>query len=113
MNSYWTCTNCDEKVGEIYDACWNCQHDREGNLRVDLTEGVEIDDLHERRTAVEKQKGKQCVSCKTRLDHIGTKKFHEGTQWGAWFGGDLFENREELEMYICPQCHRVEFFYYA
>ena len=112
--SYWTCSNCRDKVDEIYDVCWNCQHDRAGNLRVDFTEGEKIDDRRERRALTEKHKSKNCVQCKTLLSYAGAKKFHEGTPWGSL--GDLvelLENRLELEMYYCPQCYRVEFFYFG
>ena len=25
----------------------------------------------------------RCLRCKVELDHLGTKKFHDGTHWGA------------------------------
>jgi hypothetical protein len=42
---------------------------------------------------------------------MGTKKFHEGTRWSV-FGelGELFENREHFDVYMCPRCGRVELF---
>ena len=33
-NTFWTCTNCNEQVEEQFDACWNCQHNREGFRRI-------------------------------------------------------------------------------
>ena len=113
MKSYWTCTNCHEQVDFNYEVCWKCQYDREGNPRVDLVEGVRIDDPGEREALAEKHKDKQCIHCKIALEYRGSKRFHEGTQWGV-FGdiGELFERRVELEMYSCLRCRRVEFFYF-
>jgi len=42
---------------------------------------------------------------------MGTKRFHEGTQWGMLGNiAELFENREHFDVYMCPRCGRVEFF---
>ena len=42
---------------------------------------------------------------------MGTKKFHEGKRWGALGEiGELFTNRENFDVYMCPRCGRVEFF---
>jgi predicted RNA-binding Zn-ribbon protein involved in translation (DUF1610 family) len=54
----------------------------------------------------------RCPRCTTTtLQYMGTKKFHEGTRWGV-FGelGELFENREHFDVYMCPRCGRVEMF---
>ena len=52
-----------------------------------------------------------CPRCERKLDHVGTRRFHEGTNWGA-FGelGELFVKREKFDVYVCPRCGRVEFF---
>jgi ribosomal protein S27AE len=52
-----------------------------------------------------------CPRCSTGLEYKGTKKFHEGTRWSV-FGelGELFENREHFDVYMCPRCGRVELF---
>lgn len=53
----------------------------------------------------------KCPRCLTALEYSGTKKFHEGTRWG-FMGelGELFVNREEFDVYVCPRCGRVELF---
>ncbi len=52
-----------------------------------------------------------CPRCNTGLQHMGTKKFHEGKRWGALGEiGELFTNRENFDVYMCPRCGRVEFF---
>ena len=43
-------------------------------------------------------------------DHL-TKRFHEGTRWGALGDlGELFVNKESFDVYVCPHCGRVELF---
>lgn len=54
----------------------------------------------------------RCPRCKTKLDFVGTKKFHEGTRAWDFLGGiwELFKNREHFDVYVCPRCGRVELF---
>ena len=56
-------------------------------------------------------KSLDCLRCKQPLEHLGTKSFHEGTNWG-FFGelGELFVKRDRFDVYACPRCGRVEFF---
>ena len=53
-----------------------------------------------------------CPRCETALDYVGTKKFHEGTLTFDVLGGfmELFKNREQYDVYVCPRCGRLEFF---
>jgi DNA-directed RNA polymerase subunit RPC12/RpoP len=52
-----------------------------------------------------------CTRCSTPLEYKGTKKFHEGTRWGALGElGELFVNSERFDVYVCTRCGRVEFF---
>jgi predicted RNA-binding Zn-ribbon protein involved in translation (DUF1610 family) len=53
----------------------------------------------------------ECARCGSSLECCGTKRFHEGTQWG-FLGdiGELFENKEHFDVYMCPRCGRVELF---
>ena len=53
----------------------------------------------------------KCPRCDQTLKFAGTKKFHEGTQWGFLGNlGELFENSESFDGYYCPRCGRVELF---
>ena len=53
----------------------------------------------------------QCPRCGVELDYVGTKKFHEGTRWGALGDlGELFVKKEHFDVYVCPRCGRVELF---
>ena len=52
-----------------------------------------------------------CLRCDSTLEHVGTKKFHQGPNLGAlgdW--GELLVGSESLEMYVCSQCGHIEFF---
>ena len=52
-----------------------------------------------------------CPRCNAPLKFVGTKKFHEGTRWGALGElGELFENSERFDVYVCNRCGRVELF---
>jgi Zn finger protein HypA/HybF involved in hydrogenase expression len=52
-----------------------------------------------------------CPRCDVALEYGGTRAFHEGTRWGVLGNlGELFVNRETLDVYICPRCGRIEFF---
>ena len=52
-----------------------------------------------------------CPRCATGLEYVGTKKFHEGSNWGVLGElGELFTNREGFDVYVCPRCGRAEFY---
>lgn len=90
----WTC-KCGEASEDVYDACWKCLNPRSPS---------------ENTPPVNPMK---CPRCNTALKFVGTKKFHEGTRgWGFFLGdlGELFTNREHLDIYVCARCGRVEFF---
>ena len=44
------------------------------------------------------------------MTYGGTKRFHEGSYASELLLGDLFVNREELDLYVCQACGKVEFF---
>lgn len=56
-------------------------------------------------------KALDCPRCNEPLEHLGTKRFHEGTNWGLLGEiGEFFVNRDRFDVYACPRCGRVEFF---
>lgn len=69
------------------------------------------DESELKRFLSEKHRLKNCIRCDSEMKFAGTKEFREGINWGVLgdFGG-LFEGHTSLEMYICPECLRVEFF---
>ncbi len=63
--------------------------------------------------APESPKPLVCPRCGSQMFFAGTKKFHEGSfDWGLWLGdlGEMFTNREHLDVYVCAECGRAEFF---
>jgi len=52
-----------------------------------------------------------CGRCDVPMQYTGTKKFHEGHNWG-WLGelGEFFVNKERFDVYVCPRCGCVDFF---
>ena len=103
-NFMWTCPKCGERVDDNFSRCWNCQTDHPENVLMSEgnTEGINLQSGNNSESIV-------CLRCSTELEFMGTKNFLEGTHWDAWFG-DLFINRESLDVYACPRCGRVEFF---
>jgi hypothetical protein len=52
-----------------------------------------------------------CPRCDVPLDFAGTRRFHEGANWGILGEvGEIFVKRERFDVYVCPRCGRVEFF---
>ncbi len=59
----------------------------------------------------ERTRDLRCLRCDVQLTYAGTKKFHEGTRWGALGDfSELFVNKEKFDVYFCPRCGKVEFF---
>jgi hypothetical protein len=104
----WTCGNCKEKVEDGFDACWNCGASREGVPDPAFRPERDVSAISPPAGAANPI---ACPRCDRHLDYVGRKRFHEGTNWGA-FGelGELFVKREHFDVYVCPRCGRVEFF---
>lgn len=91
----WTCTECGEQHEDRFDSCWKCAGTSEKSVG----------------TSTPPAEALRCPRCPTKLDFVGTKKFHEGTRWGLMGElGELFVHRESFDIYVCPRCGRVEFF---
>ena len=101
----WKCDKCQESVEDSYDTCWNCGTSREGI----------VDPTFQRvETQAPAQKREEdvtdpisCPRCEQQLDFVGTRRLHEGTNWGV-FGelGELFVKRERFDVYVCSRCGR-------
>ncbi|HSS20558.1 MAG TPA: hypothetical protein VLL54_10820 [Pyrinomonadaceae bacterium] len=107
----WQCLNCKEDVEDSLAICWNCEADQEGVLPEKAVPVGDHTDDDYRQFLNRKTAAKNCVQCHAVLTFVGTRKFHEGSNWGI-FGdfGELFVGHTSLEMYTCPTCLRVEFF---
>ena len=69
------------------------------------------EDIERKAFLNEKFRSKHCLRCNIVLRYAGKKEFHEGMKLGTL--GDFFElfvAQMRLEMYVCPNCLRVEFF---
>ena len=107
----WKCPNCNEAVDDALSVCWNCQTDKSGVLSTRPASGGSDEDAELKRFLSRKHGPKTCSVCQTSLKFVGTKEFHEGTNFGALGDfGEVFVQSTGLEMYVCPTCWRVEFF---
>lgn len=94
----WKCGKCREDVEDGFGACWNCGTSADG-----------VEDPSFPRAAV--RPSVACSRCNVALEHLGTKRFHEGANWGVLGElGELFVKRERFDAYACPRCGRLEFF---
>ena len=95
-----TCPNCQKQVEDNFDLCWNCNFSfSEGKI-------AEIKDL-----AIQGDRELNCLRCYTPMAFFGNSQFHEGFPTGV-FGaiGELFINRRSFDLFICPECGKIEFF---
>ncbi len=93
----WLCGKCHESLEDTFEACWKCGSPRYGDATSDI-EPVTVVSLN-------------CLRCDVALEHVGTKRFHEGARWGVLGElGELFVKRERFDVYACPRCGHVEFF---
>ncbi len=101
----WTCAKCGERIEDTFDACWKC-----GTSRVGVDDPGVAAAAEPAAEPIERHPIR-CPRCEQALTYMGTKKFHEGTRWGALGDiGELFVHKESFDVYCCPRCGRVEFF---
>lgn len=101
--TFKTCPNCRAEVEENFEMCWNCNY----SFLEDKV--VEIKDFQSELESGDVNM--LCLRCSKPMKYSGNFKFHEGPRMGAL--GDLFElfvNKESFDLYVCPQCGKVEFF---
>ena len=95
------CPKCNSEVEDNFDLCWNCNFSFSENKVIEF-------EVAENKENVKEIK---CLRCKVPLVYSGNFKFHEGTRFGIF--GNIFEaltNRESFDLYLCPECGKVEFF---
>lgn len=95
-----TCPKCHEEVEDSFEICWSCNYCfPEGKV---LEEDLEVE---------EDSRSIDCLRCHVKMVYTGKYKFHEGMNTGL-FGNffELFQNREAFDLYVCPECGKVEFF---
>ena len=94
-----TCPNCKAEMEDNFDICWQC------NFSISVNKVMEFEE-----TSVN-SKQINCLRCNVPMAFSGNYKFHEGTKFG-FFGNllEVFVNRKSFDLYICPECGKVEFF---
>ena len=93
----WRCPKCGERNENNFDACWKC--------------GTSVDGVEDPEFGKPVRSGVSCLRCRTSLERVGTKTFHEGINWGILGElGELFVKRATFDVYHCPDCGHVEFF---
>jgi hypothetical protein len=128
------CPKCLVDVENNFELCWNCQYSFVDNkVLEDADFGMicpkckTIIDLKlnycpscnydlrkiNRQDGMLPQGAKHidCLRCKVQLDYQGNFKFHEGARMGVlgnWC--ELLTNRESFDLYMCPNCGKIEFF---
>lgn len=94
------CPNCHEEVENNFEVCWNCNYSFSENKIIDFQNPTDDNLLKI-----------NCLRCKVPMKFAGKYNFHEGSNLGV-FGNlfELFVNREAFDLYICPECGKIEFF---
>jgi hypothetical protein len=82
----WTCQQCGEQIEDQFDSCWKC------------AEQAATPESNAPRLPM------QCLRCQASLEYAGDKHFHESA------GTDLMLHRVHVNVYVCPQCGRMELF---
>lgn len=111
----WECPKCRESIEPSFDTCWRCGTSQDGTEDPQFRAVEELDgvpgDAQTEGSSSQSRNALTCPRCEKKLKYVGTKKFHEGTQWGSLGDlGELFVNQEKFDVYCCPKCGRVEFF---
>lgn len=107
----WRCGKCGETVESSFDVCWNCGTSKDGvEDPAFVRRAMQRGPVAAEKTALE-AKPIACLRCNADLEHLGTKHFHEGRNWGVLGElGELFVKRDRFDVFACPRCGRVEFF---
>jgi hypothetical protein len=107
----WKCGKCGEMVESAFDTCWNCGTSKDGVEDPAFVRlAKQVDSPPAEKPEVQ-ARPIACLRCNEQLEHLGTKHFHEGRNWGVLGElGELFVKRDRFDVYACPRCGRVEFF---
>ncbi len=91
----WKCQNCSTEIEEYgFEECWNCGCEKGQALPPESQKQVF-----------------KCLRCQSTMLKLGAKEFHEGARWGTLGNlGELFVDKQVLDMFACKSCGKVEFF---
>lgn len=100
------CQECKSEVPKEYEICWNCSY----NFTTKKIDGFVSDKIKLQSDSI-KPKQLNCLRCKTTMKFEDTIKFHEGSNWGVIGDlGHVFTNKKSFDLYMCPNCDKIEFF---
>jgi len=95
------CPNCQAEVEPDFDICWKCQY---SFTEKKVIESPELGRNHFYSLI-------NCLRCSIPMIFAGSRKIQERQHWTTL--GNLFEllsNRDSFDLFVCPQCGKVEFF---
>jgi len=128
------CPNCQVDVNDNFDICWNCQYSfveykvlensdfelicPECNAQIEASAEFCPNCNHnlsqigtDKNDEPQHLKQIVCLRCEVDLEYKGIFRFHEGTTIGkSILFPDLLTNTESFDLYVCPNCGKVEFF---
>ena len=89
-----TCPNCQSEVEAGFDMCWNCNYSFDEHKVVAIDESEQADEIRKI----------DCLRCHVPMEYKDNFGFQTGMNMG------IFTNQESFDLYVCPQCRKVEFF---
>ena len=101
-----SCPKCKEEVPKEYGICWNCSY----NFISKQVEGFVSEKIKFESDRID-PKRLNCLRCRTTMRFEETIKLHEGSNWGIIGNlGHLLTNKKSFDIYLCPNCDKIEFF---
>lgn len=95
------CPNCNEEIEHGFEICWKCQY---SFVDQKVIAPVELGQNHFYSTI-------NCLRCDVPMTFAGTRKIQDRIHWttpGILL--ELLSNRDSFNLFVCPQCDKVEFF---
>jgi len=95
------CPNCNTEIEPGFEICWKCQYSFADQK---VIETVVPGQNHFYATI-------NCLRCEVPMIFAGTRKIQDRMHWTTV--GNLLEllsNMDSFDLYVCPQCDKVEFF---
>jgi Zn finger protein HypA/HybF involved in hydrogenase expression len=128
------CPNCQSKVDDNFDLCWNCQFSFSENRIVQTDEfseicpqcGIKVDltdefcsschfELAIKSSAdkINNQYGDRefsCFRCMIPMLFKGNTDFNGNFYFKPHILNQFFNTRENFDLYFCPKCGKIELF---
>jgi hypothetical protein len=95
------CPNCQAEVETNFDVCWKCLYN-----------------FSEQKVITTPELGQSsfystinCLRCSIPMVFGGTRKIQDRQHWST-IGNlvELLSNKDSFDLFVCPQCGKVEFF---